>query len=125
MRIRGRLVSGLGEAPEFTQLSWVIDQCREKLGFAPFPGTVNLEVVEEDVALWEELKGRPGATLVPPNPAFCDARCHPVSIAGRINGATIEPHVPGYPPAKLELLSPSPVVDTLGLIIGQEIEIEA
>jgi CTP-dependent riboflavin kinase len=118
-------VNGLGEAPEFTQLAWVVDQCREKLGFAPFPGTVNLEVLTEDFEAWQELKARPGAILVPPNPAFCDALCHPVSIAGRISGSTIEPHVQGYPPEKLELLAPCPVVETLGLTIGQEVSIEA
>lgn len=124
MKIRGRLVRGLGEAPGFTQLSWVIDQCRDKLGFVPFPGTVNLEVLPEDQALWEQLKATPGPVLQPPNPAFCDALCHAVVIDGRIKAATMTPHVEGYPADKLELLAPAPVIETLGLTFGQEVWVE-
>jgi CTP-dependent riboflavin kinase len=114
---------GLGEASEFTQLPWVIDQCHEKLGFKPYPGTVNLQVLPEDVEAWEEMKRQPGITLIPPNPAFCDARCHVVSIDGHLKAATIVPHVAGYPPDKLELLASGPVVETLGLTPGQELTV--
>jgi len=118
-------VTGLGEAPAFTELAWVTEQCRDKLGFAPFPGTVNLEVVPEDLPLWEQLKRRPGVVLAPPNPSFCEATCQRVSIGGQIAGATIVPHVGGYPANKLELLAPCPVVDTLGLRLAEELAIEA
>ena len=124
MRIRGRLVRGLGEAPGFTQLPWVIEQCREKLGFEPYPGTVNLEVAPEDLALWSELKRRHSTVLIPPDSAFCDASCELVTIEGRIQAATIVPHVPDYPAAKLELLAPCGVMDALQLEFGQEVAIE-
>lgn len=124
MRIRGRLVRGLGEAPAFTQLPWVVEQCQAKLGFTPYPGTVNLEVLPEDLAAWEELKAVPGVIIEPPDAAFCDAVCHRVSIDGRLQGATIRPHVSGYPPTKLELLAQVNVVETLGLELGQEVAIE-
>ena len=123
MRIRGTLVRGLGEAPAFTQLPWVVEQCQAKLGFAPYPGTVNLEVLPEDVPLWGDLAARPGAVLIPPDPDFCDAVCHAVSIAGRLEGATITPHVDAYPVDKLELLAPVNVMQTLGLSLGQEVEV--
>ncbi|MFI5269424.1 MAG: DUF120 domain-containing protein [Chloroflexota bacterium] len=121
MRIRGRLVRGLGEAPAFTQLPWVVEQCRTKLGFEPYPGTVNLEVLPEDTGLWQELKARDGAVLVPPDPAFCDATCHAVTIEGKLAAATITPHVESYPSDKLELLAPCNVVQALQLSLGQEV----
>lgn len=121
MQVRGRLVQGLGEASGFTQLRWVIDQCEQKLGFKPYPGTVNLEVVAEDLEAWEEMKRQPGVTLSPPNAEFCDAICHPVAIDGQLKAATIVPHVAGYPSEKLELLASGPVVETLGLTPGQEL----
>ncbi|HLG72609.1 MAG TPA: DUF120 domain-containing protein [Chloroflexota bacterium] len=121
MRIRGTLVRGLGEAPAFTQLPWVVEQCQAKLGFAPYPGTVNLEVLPEDLLLWNELKAKPGSILTPPDPAFCDAVCHKVTINGRLQAATITPHVPDYPANKLELLAPVNVMETLGLHLGQEL----
>lgn len=121
VRIRGRLVRGLGEAPGFTQLPWVVEQCRAQLGFEPYPGTVNLEVLPEDMDSWQELKAGDGVVLVPPDPAFCDARCHPVTIQGKLAAATITPHVEGYPADKLELLAPCNVMEALRLSLGQEV----
>ena len=124
MVIRGRLVRGLGEAPGFTQLPWVVEQCRQKLGFEPFPGTVNLEVLAEDLELWRALKAEPGgAVLVPPDPAFCDAICQPVTVEGTLAAATITPHVADYPADKLELLAPCSVVQALGLSLGQMVAV--
>jgi CTP-dependent riboflavin kinase len=100
-----------------------MEQCQAKLGFAPYPGTVNLEVLPEDLALWVEQKLTRGAILIPPDPAFCDAVCYPARIAGQVEAASITPHVPGYPEAKLELLAPINVTDALGLSLGQEVEV--
>ncbi len=116
---------GLGEAPGFTQLPWVVEQCREQLGFEPYPGTLNLEVLPEDLALWQELRSRQDAVLSPPDGAFCDASCQLVSVAGQIRAATVVPHVPDYPADKLELLAPVSVMATLGLELGQVVAIEA
>lgn len=115
---------GLGEAPGFTQLPWVLEQCRIKLGFEPFPGTVNLEVLPEYLAPWQALRATPGtAVLTPPEPGFCDAVCHTVSIAGRLAAATITPHVGDYPADKLELLAPVNVMDALQLRLGQVVTV--
>ncbi|HLY65736.1 MAG TPA: DUF120 domain-containing protein [Chloroflexota bacterium] len=123
IEVRGRLVRGLGEAAGFTQLPWVLQQCREKLGFEPYPGTVNLKVLPADMPAWQELQRQPGAILSPPDQAFCDAVCHLVLIQGQVRGATIVPHVAGYPTDKLELLAPEPIVAALGLAIEQQVSV--
>ena len=38
----GTLCSGLGEGARFTQLPWAVREFRDKLGFEPYPGTLNL-----------------------------------------------------------------------------------
>jgi len=123
VKIRGRLVRGLGEAPAFTQLPWVVEQCRTKLGFEPYPGTLNLTVLPEDIALWQAFKAQAGTMLVPPNPSFCDAICRPVSIQEKLAAVTITPRVEGYPRDKLELLAPCNVMRALQLAFGQEVTI--
>ncbi|MCK5680315.1 DUF120 domain-containing protein, partial [bacterium] len=40
----GEIVKGAGKAAFFTQLDWVTKQCVAKLGFTPFPGTLNIRV---------------------------------------------------------------------------------
>ncbi len=42
--LAGRVVSGLGEGQRFLSLHEYRHEVREKLGFFPFPGTLNLEV---------------------------------------------------------------------------------
>jgi hypothetical protein len=42
--LEGCLRSGLGEGAGFTALDWVDRQFRAKLGFSPYPGTLNLSL---------------------------------------------------------------------------------
>ena len=48
--LTGKIVSGARQAAFFTQLDWVLEQCRQKLGFKPYPGTLNLEIASPDEA---------------------------------------------------------------------------
>ena len=102
----------------------MVEQCREKLGFEPYPGTVNLHVLPEHQARWAALKARSGALLAPPEAGFCDALCHRVTVDGRLAAATMTPHVANYPKDKLELLAPVNVMEALGLELGSEVVVE-
>jgi len=44
VKIRGRIVEGLREAGNFTQIPWVKKQFISKLSIDPYPGTLNLEI---------------------------------------------------------------------------------
>ena len=91
--MKGRVVSGAKKAAFFTQLDWVLEQCLEKLGFKPFPGTLNVEVMPESLLDVKSLHEEKGIELVPPdliNSASCSAKVLPVSIEG-IGGAMIIP----------------------------------
>ena len=79
IRIKGELFSGAGRGAYFTQLSWVKEQMREKAGFEPFPGTVNLKVGEREFELLRE-EGRKGTPLPPPSPDFCLSRIVKVKL---------------------------------------------
>ncbi|HWP84200.1 MAG TPA: DUF120 domain-containing protein [Terriglobia bacterium] len=47
MRFEGTVVSGFGQAAAFLALGWVDTQIRERLGWRPFPGTLNVRVAPE------------------------------------------------------------------------------
>ena len=87
-RITGIVESGSQKAAFFTDLPWVQEQCRNKIGFSPYPGTLNLRLDPRSLA---ELKKTPSANrphLVPPEDNFCTAELQPVDIQG-IPGAVI------------------------------------
>jgi CTP-dependent riboflavin kinase len=85
---RGRIVSGRKEAAFFTGLDWVVEQCRRKLAFVPWPGTLNL-VVDRD--LGRQLAAAENfLELSSPTPEFCSARVLPAVVEG-IRAAVIIP----------------------------------
>ena len=82
MVITGKIVSGVKQGAFFTQLDWVQEQCLEKLGFEPYPGTLNLEIAEEKLSIVDALLQRNGIDLIPPNSNFCSGQAVAVSVGG-------------------------------------------
>lgn len=78
----GKVVSGKGEAVFFTQLDWVKDQCRDKLGFIPYPGTLNLQVASADLWRKIETSNLKRVELVPVDPSFCTGNALTATIQG-------------------------------------------
>ena len=125
-KITGVIYSDLGQAGGFMKLDWVRETLLEKLGFVPYPGTLNLRLEsEKEMAAWRELNGgKEGFDITPPDPSFCLARCFLVEIEGIYRGAVIRPQVDGYPPDKLEVIAPLRLKDGLKLKDGDRITIE-
>lgn len=125
-KISGVVFSDLGQGASFMALAWVRQSVRERLGFSPYPATLNLRLeLEEDVAAWREVKQEiAGIDLPPPDPSFCHARCFLVDIGGRQRGAVVVPEVDGYPPNKVEVIAPVRIKDQLSLKDGDTVTIE-
>jgi len=121
--LEGRLCSGLGEGAGFTSLDWVDHQFRDKLGYRPYPGTLNLSLEGADWnAARDAMQAAPGVAIEPP-PGFCAAKCFAVLIAGRIEGAAIVPDVNDYPAGKLEIVAPIAVRQKLHLNDGDRVSL--
>lgn len=105
--IKGKIISGAGEGAYFTQIGWVQQQCAEKLGFKPYPGTLNLEISEEFLPFIESLDEKEAIELISPDPKFCNARVFQVSL-GDISGAIILPEemVRIHPENIIEIIAP-------------------
>ncbi|MEM3054151.1 MAG: DUF120 domain-containing protein, partial [Candidatus Bathyarchaeia archaeon] len=54
--LKGKVFSGTGEGAKFMELPWVKKQMEEKLGFAPYPGTLNIKLSKDEVKLKKLLK---------------------------------------------------------------------
>lgn len=119
----GIVSSGCGEGAKFTQLPWAMREFEAKLGFTPFPGTFNLELKGE---VWAEVRARlmaaTGVTITPEE-GFCSAKCFPVLLANRIEGAVVLPLVDDYPQEKFEVLSKVAIRKTLNVEDGDELSL--
>ena len=124
-KIRGRIVEGLREAGNFTQIPWVKKQFVSKLSIDPYPGTLNLEIVDpESLKTFKELKAKKGIEVTPEDPSFCSAHCYPVLINGQLKGAIVFPLVEGYPENKMELIASQNIKEALSLKSGDVLEVE-
>ena len=123
--INGRISEGLKESSYFTNLPWVREQFITNLGIDPYPGTLNLDIVDpEDLEKLNEIKKRKGIEIIPVQPGFCSAKCFHVLVCGKINGALVIPQVPGYPESQLEIISSQKIRDVLSLEVGDHVRVE-
>lgn len=123
LTLTGLVTTGRGQGASFTSLDWVRAQLTEELGIDPFPGTLNLTLLEDALAASRALKSEPGVLIRPPDATFCDGRAYPVRIGGRLPGAIVVPEVPGYPDSQLELVAAVPLRELLGLADGDSVSV--
>ena len=97
----------------------------EKLSIDPYPGTLNLEIIDpESLQTFNELKTKKGIEIQPEDPSFCIAQCYPVLINGQIRGAIVFPLVEGYPENKMELIASQNIKETISVKAGDDLEVE-
>jgi CTP-dependent riboflavin kinase len=127
VKIKGALTAGLGQGVFFTQLDWVKRQCRDKLGFIPYGGTLNIVVGEDSLEATTALKNEAGIDIIADTPDYCPARVVPVEVGGQ-KAAVILPDAAGYTvdihgPETLEIIAPIRLKDALGIRDGDEVTI--
>lgn len=120
--LKGIVVSGAGKAADFTQIDWVMEQCAGKLGFEPYPGTLNIDIHPAEIPD-NERKGENGwIELIPPDPSFCKSQLLPVMIEG-IRAAVIIPEerVRVHGKRIIEIMAPVNLKETLSIKDGDTV----
>ena len=90
---KGKVVSGIGEGRYYTEQSGYVDQFKDKLGFLPFPGTLNVEIefVERNkLRLLKDGKAIIINEFKTKNRTFGAVRCFKAKING-VDGAIVLP----------------------------------
>ena len=96
-----------------------------KLSIDPYPGTLNLEIVDpESLQSFNALKTKKGIEITPEDPLFCSAKCYQVLIQGQLKGAIVLPMVKDYPENKMELIAPQNIKEALSMKAGDYLEVE-
>ncbi|MCX6767300.1 MAG: DUF120 domain-containing protein [Candidatus Micrarchaeota archaeon] len=113
IRMEGTVVRGFGDGAYYMARKEYVKQFKAKLGFVPFPGTLNLRLKgAEDVAEKMRLAAGGGVKIhgfTEGGRAFGDATCYPAAIVskkGRVQGAVIMPHRSHYGAEILEFITP-------------------
>ena len=123
--LRGIIVSGVGQGAFFTQLDWFQSQCRDKLGFKPYAGTLNLEISDNDLPAVEALEQEAEIEFIPPDSEFCSGKAYPVLVEG-IRAAIVIPaaEVRVHGNNIIEVISDKRLKDVLKVEDGDSVKLQ-
>jgi riboflavin kinase len=122
--LSGKIITGLGEGQYYIALDGYRTQFIEKLGFDPYPGTLNVRLdansidVRKKIAQSVRISG-----FTDQNRTFGKGSCFRVRISD-IEGAVITPERTHYPEDIIEIIAPVNLREHLELKDGTNINVE-
>jgi riboflavin kinase len=126
--LEGTVFTGLGEGAYYISKEQYRKQFIEKLGFDPYPGTLNLKLTTDyDIKTRAELEAYPAIEIdgfVNENRTFGSVKCYPVTIENKERGALILALRSHYDTSVLEIISPVPIRKHLKLKDGHKVKVE-
>jgi riboflavin kinase len=123
LQVKGKVFSGSGEGAKFIQLPWVRTQIAEKLGFIPYPGTLNIKTTEGSRELKKLLK-KEKTIEISPIEGFCRGRCFKAILMNNLKCAIIVPEIPNYTENIIEVIARVNLREKFKLKDGDVIEVK-
>lgn len=126
--LEGILFSGLGEGAYYVTKEGYRKQFMEKLGFDPYPGTLNLKLTTEyDVKTMSELEAYPAIEIQGfknESRTFGSVKCYPAIINNKEKGAVVYALRSHYNTSVLEIIAPVFLRGRLKLKDGNKVKVE-
>jgi len=127
LTLDGEVVSGVGEGAYYMSLDGYRKQFKAKLGFEPYPGTLNLRLSESSFHQRKRLDTADSVTVKGfenERRTYGDVECFTALIQGKAKGAIVIINRTHYTPSTLELVSPVNLREELGLKDGDTVKVE-
>jgi riboflavin kinase len=126
--LEGTVFTGLGEGAYYISKEKYRKQFLERLGFDPYPGTLNLRLTTDyDMKARNELEAYPAVEVEgfkSEDRTFGSVKCYPVIIENKVKGALISALRSHYDASVLEVIAPVPLRKHLGLKDGRKVKVE-
>ncbi|MBS7288052.1 MAG: CTP-dependent riboflavin kinase [Candidatus Freyarchaeota archaeon] len=127
VRIRGEIFSGMGEGRYYVSVEGYRRCFEEKLGFTPYPGTLNLKLKSyHDVQTRKLLEAYPGIIIEEfeeGGRTFGRVKCFKALIEGKIEGSVLLINRTHYGEDVIEVISPVFLRETLNLKDGENVTV--
>lgn len=132
LSLDGTVTSGMGEGRHYISLPGYMEQFRERLGYEPFPGTLNVELTTESARARGELEvlteeATPIDGWEDGDRTFGPATCYAARVEAGDDayaGAhVIVPERTHHDATQLELIAPVKLRDVLGLDDGERLTV--
>ncbi len=118
--VRGTVTTGLGEGQYYISREGYRAQFLQRLGFVPFPGTLNIKLDEPFVPVAGQAIRIEG--FRDEERTFGDCSCYKIRVEG-IEAAIVRPERSSYPANLVEVIAPVNLREALGLANGDEVEV--
>jgi len=126
--LEGVVFTGLGEGAYYISKERYRKQFIEKLGFEPYPGTLNLKLTTDyDVKARSELEAYPAIEIEGfrnEDRTFGSVKCYPVTIENKAKGALILALRSHYDASVIEVIAPVFLRKHLKLKDGHKVKVE-
>lgn len=122
--LSGKIITGLGEGQYYISLEGYRTQFREKLGFDPYPGTLNVKLDPLSIELRKRISANVTISgFTDQNRTFGSGTCFNVKISD-IKGAVITPERTHYPEDIIEVIAPVNLRQYLNVRDGSTVAVE-
>lgn len=126
--LEGVLFTGLGEGAYYITRDSYRKQFIEKIGFDPYPGTLNLKLATDyDIKTRDELESYPAIEIqgfTNKTRTFGPVRCYPAIINNKVKGAVVTALRSHYDSSVIEVIAPYYLRSRLKLKDGHKVKIE-
>jgi riboflavin kinase len=130
LELRGSVTSGMGEGRHYITLSGYMRQFREKLGYEPFPGTLNVDLTGESVRTRTRLDAIEPVVIEgwesddrTYGPAYCYGATIRAEETSYTEAHVISPERTHHGDDHLEIIAPDRLRDEFGFEDGAEVTI--
>jgi riboflavin kinase len=126
--LEGAVFTGLGEGAYYISKPHYKKQIVEKLGFEPYPGTLNIKLSSDyDIKTRRDLEAYPAVEILGfqnEDRTFGLVKCYPAIIGGKVKGALVTALRSHYDASVLEIIAPVCLRKQLGLKDGNKVKVE-
>ncbi|MFW6110482.1 MAG: DUF120 domain-containing protein [Thermoproteota archaeon] len=128
LTLEGVVFTGMGEGAYYISKQHYRRQFIEKLGFDPYPGTLNLKLTTDyDIKTYQELEAYPAITIEGfegEDRTFGSVDCYPAIIENQARAALISAFRTHYDETVIEVIAPTFLRKHLNLRDGQKVKVE-
>jgi len=127
--LEGTVFTGIGEGAYYITKEGYRKQFVEKLGYDPYPGTLNIKLTSDyDIKARAELEAYPAMEIQGfknENRTYGPVKCYPVIISNKAKGAILFALRTHYDASVIEIIAPNFLRQQLKLKDGHKVKVEA
>jgi len=126
--LEGTVFAGLGEGAYYISKEHYRKEFNEKLGFDPYPGTLNLKLTTDyDIKTRTEVEAYPAVEITGfknEDRSFGLVKCYPAIVDNKVKGALVTALRSHYDVSVVEIIAPVCLRKQLNLKDGNKVKVE-